>query len=300
MSAPFECGRIIRLKRRINACALVIIALLFSTLAAAAPSAEADNERIAQALDLLGLRALLEQAPAVLAVAAEAEAQFQQTPASAAKWRRELEAQLKPQLLSREAASYLRERYRADTFQQAQQRLAEPIAKRARYFDLAMTQPGAEKNLRDFLTQSELPTLHNGLNQTEVTQSAPLQANSATAASGIAARRALLMEIDAATASSLLTATLQSAIAARVRQAAGSGGVDAGLLSDEIAERQRYLAPLAVEYLLYDYRYLRDDELRAYRDLLRDEAVQWLLDVGRQAVLHAIVGEVTPPSVPPR
>lgn len=297
MSAPFECGRIIRLKRRINACALVIIALLFSTLAAAAPSAEADNERIAQALDLLGLRALLEQAPAVLAVAAEAEAQFQQTPASAAKWRRELEAQLKPQLLSREAASYLRERYRADTFQQAQQRLAEPIAKRARYFDLAMTQPGAEKNLRDFLTQSELPTLHNGLNQTGVTR---IQANSATAASGTAARRALLMEIDAATASSLLTATLQSAIAARVRQAAGSGGIDAGLLSDEIAERQRYLAPLAVEYLLYDYRYLRDDELRAYRDLLRDEAVQWLLDVGRQAVLHAIVGEVTPPSVPPR
>lgn len=268
-----------------------------------------DSEQIAQILDQLGLRALLEQVPAALTAAIEAEAQFHSTtpPSSqatspAVNWRRDLEAQLKPPALLQEVTRYLRERYRADIFQQAQQRLQEPLAKRARYFDLAMTQPGAEKNLRDFLVQNKL--LQDRLAQADPAASKSEHGDNVKDARSSAARRTLLREIDAATASSLLTATLQSVVAARVHQAAGKGGVEAAvaldpkLLEDEIAERQRYLQPLATDYLLYDYRYLRDDELRDYRDLMRDEAVQTLLDMSRQALQSAIIGGFTPPPNP--
>lgn len=293
-------GRIIRLSNRffklpllqlrVNAgmsffgALLFASAALFTTVASAAltpkPTATIENEQIAQLLDQLGVQALLAQTPAVLAAASEAETQFLGAKPQPANWRRDLETQLKPQALLQSVTNFLRERYRAETFQSAQQRLQEPIAKRARYFDLAMTQPGAEKNLKDFLIQ-------NGLMKNDPKHK--------TENENIAARRVLLQEIDTASASSLLTATLQSAIAARVRQAATRSAIDVALLSDEIAERQRYLVPLAIDYLLYDYRYLRDDELHDYRDILRDDNVQWLLDVCRQAVLMAIVGEITPP-----
>lgn len=261
---------------------------IIAPLAVAAPPSAADNEQVTQLLDQLGLRALIEQTPTVLATAIEAEAQFlHMTPQASANLRRELEARLKPPQLMQTVTRYLHDHYRADMFGQAQQRLQEPIAKRVRYFDFAMTQAGAEKNLRESLVQ------HGVANATDVGESE--------------ARRALLREIDTATASSLLTATLQSAIAARVHQAAENtaAGVDAKALAAEVAERQRYLAPLAVDYLFYDYRYLRDDELREYRDLMRDPAVQWLLDVGRESVLDAIAGGLTPsplmqPLNPPR
>jgi hypothetical protein len=276
MNGIIRIGRIIRLKRRINACALTVIAWLFAGIAVAAPTSD-DSDRIAQLLDQTGVRALLEQTPAVLAAAIEAETQFLQTSKSPppANWRRGIETQLKPQTLIQNVAHYLREHDNADIFQRAQQRLQEPLAKRARYFDLAMTQPGAEKNLREFFSLNE----HKSEDSTAE------------------ARRAVLRDIDTASATSLLTATLQSAIAARVDEAAGQGAIDADLLKDAIAERQRFLAPLTADYLLYDYRYLRDDELRDYRDLLRDDAVQALLEMSRQAVLAAIVGDVVSSSV---
>ncbi len=274
----------------------MFIALLFSTIGVAAAAPADAGEQVAPLLDLLGLRALLEQTPAVLATAIESETQIHQEVPAASTWRRELDAQLKPTLLLQAVTRYLRDHYRADVFQQAQQRLQEPLAKRARYFDLAMTQPGVEKNLRDFLQQNSASANKDPQHQSE-------RGDSATDAQVSAARRTVLQEIDAATASSLLMATLQSAIAARVQQATGNGVVDAATLDAEIAERQRYLAPLAVDYLCYEYRYLRDDELRDYRDLLRDEAVQALLAIGRQAVLtaiagDAIAGEIRPPPSP--
>jgi hypothetical protein len=309
--ATFGRGRIIRLKKRINVSALTFIALLCSTMTLAAPAPVADGEQIAQLLELLGLRALIEQTPLVLDSAIEAETRFQQagqaqsaTPQQAA-WRRELETQLKPQLMLQGVTRYLRERYRPDMFRQAQLRLQDPIVKRVRYFDFAMTQPGAEKNLREFLEQNGL--IKNGLAGTEHSQNAYAKNGSEHDASSAdehstEARRALLREIDTATASSLLTATLQSAVAARVHQAAGSGDaavlVDVKIMEEEIIERQRYLMPLAVNYLFFDYRYLRDDELKEYRDLMRTEAVQWLLDIGRQAMITAITGGVTPPPNP--
>lgn len=268
------------MKRPINACALSI-ALLLSGVGTpcfavnAAPAATAESEQVTQLLDQLGVRSLIEQTPAILAVAIEAETQFLGSKPQPANWRRELEAQLKAPLVLQNVIQFLRGHYRADTFARAQQRLQEPIAKRARYFDLAMTQPGAEKNLRDFLRQN----------------ASAQNAEKNPADNAADTRRNLLRDIDNANYSSRLMAALQSAIAARVREAAGSGAMDSALLQDEIAERQRYLQPLAVDYLLYDYRYLRDDELNDYRDLLRDDSVQWLLDICYQAIIAAIAGE---------
>lgn len=272
---------------------VVIIAQFVVINANAAPAATADNEQIAQLLDHLGVRALLEQTPTILAAAIDAETQFLATKPQPANWRRELETQLKSPLILQSVTRFLRERAlvrgdgRVDTFLRAQQRLQEPIAKRARYFDLAMMQPGAEKNLREFFSQNGLAQGSSQNKSVSAENASPFVTE---------ARRIVLREIDTASSSSLLMATLQSAIAARVRQAAGGGGVDAALLKDEIAERQRFLAPLTVDYLFYDYRYLRDDELLAYRNLLRDDSVQWLLDICQQAVLMAIVGELTPPT----
>ncbi|MFT3929437.1 MAG: hypothetical protein QM709_03970 [Spongiibacteraceae bacterium] len=294
------------MKRPINACAQLMKALLIMVgaqcfvLGAHAAPANADAEQIAQVLDLLGVRALIEQTPAILTPAIEAETQFLGSKPQPANWRRDIEAQLKAPIILQNVTRFLHERAlarkdspakansRSDIFLRVQQRLQEPIAKRARYFDLAMTQPGAEKNLRNFLAQ-------NGLGQSDAAAK-----KSEAAASGDDARRAVLREIDSASSSTLLMATLQSAIAARVRQAASGRAVDAALLQDEIAERQRYLEPLAIDYLAYDYRYLRDDELHEYRDLLRDDNVQWVLDICYQALLAAIVGELTPLPVKPQ
>lgn len=282
-----------------NVLLIAIVAQFLALGAHAAPAANADTEQIAQVLDLLGVRALIEQAPAILTTAIEAETQFLASKPQPANWRRDIEAQLKTPIILQSVTRFLHERAlsqqnslskesrRSDIFLRVQQRLQEPIAKRARYFDLAMTQPGAEKNLRNFLAQ-------NGLGQSDAAAK-----KSEHAAGGDDARRVVLGEIDSASSSTVLMATLQSAIAARVRLAAGGGAIDAALLKDEIAERQRYLTPLAIDYLAYDYRYLRDDELHEYRDLLRDDNVQWVLDICYQALLAAVVGELTPPLTPP-
>jgi hypothetical protein len=73
-----------------------------------------------------------------------------------------------------------------------------------------------------------------------------------------------------------------------VRQTAGATPTNPDLLAAELTERRHYLAPFTEDYLLYAYRYLRDDELTAYRDLLRDTQLQWLLDIGRQGLANVL------------
>lgn len=227
-----------------------------------------------QLLDWLGVLPLIDQIPLALTTALEAEAKTQKAPPEqVAAWRRQLEPRLQARRLKQDLVHYVAERYRLDTFRSADQLLQQPLAKRARYFELAMAQPGASKSLTEFRAQA-----HGEPSQT---------------------RRDLAQEIDAASASSALAAALQTAIAERVHAIAGQAANDDATLQAQIAERQRYLAPLTQQYLLYAYRYLRDDELAAYRDLLRDASVQWLLDVSRQGVL-ATLAEVKPPPDSPR
>jgi hypothetical protein len=158
--------------------------------------------------------------------------------------------------------------------------LQQPLAKRARFFDLAMTQPTAPPGLKAYRAQL---------------QTAPQPS-----------RRAIVQELDAASATSLMAAILQTGVGDRVRRSADSvtagaeGGGDAqaqqakaqprSSITQEFVERQRFLAPLTEDYLLYAYRYFKDEELIALRDLMRDAELQWLLDVSRQGLIATLEG----------
>lgn len=226
-----------------------------------------------QLLDGLGLLALLDQAPLALEMSIEAEAQLRgASPEQVAAWRRELAPRLRARQLQQDLINYVAERYRADSFQRVEQLLQHPLARRVRYFDLAMVQRGAVRNL---------PALRAAMHG----EPSPL-------------RRELMQDVDDVTATSLLAATLQTGVTERVRRAAGAPASEEGLLLAEINERQRFLAPLLADYSLYAYRYLRDDELGAYRDLLRDPQLQALLDISRLGLTAALQGEIRPPNLP--
>lgn len=233
-----------------------------------------------QLLEWLGVLALLEQTPATLALSLEAEAKFQQaSPQRRDEWRRELEPELQPAQLQKALIQYVAERYKPATFQHVEELLQQPLAKRARFFDLAMTQATAVEGLKTYRTQ---------LQATPQVQ-----------------RRAIVQELDAASATSLLVAILQTGVGDRVRRTAeadantGTGaGADAtadpqeqaSSITQEFIERQRFLAPLTEDYLLYAYRYFKDEELTALRDLMRDTELQWLLDVTRQGLIATLQG----------
>jgi hypothetical protein len=247
-------------KIRTAATTITLLFLLLSNLA------HAQNPQVLQQtqqlLDWLGVLALLEQAPATLTISLEAEAKFRQaTPQQRESWRRELEPKLKPALLQQALIRYVAERYRPETFRHAEELLQQPLARRARYFDLAMTQVSAAQglqNYRELLSTKPQPQ-----------------------------RRALIQELDAATATSLLAAILQTGVSDRVRQLA-SGADKTALSAQEFVERQRFLAPFTEDYLLFAYRYFKDEELTGYRDLMRDAELQWLLDVSRQGLIAAL------------
>jgi hypothetical protein len=251
-----------------------------NTQAVAVPPQAVQQTR--QLLEWLGVLALLEQAPATLALSLEAEAKFRQaSPQRREEWRHALEPQLQAASLQKALIQYVAERYKPATFQHATEVLEQPLARRARFFDLAMTQTNAVPGLKAYRTQL---------------QAAP-QAH----------RRAIVQELDAASAHSLLVAILQTGVGERVRRAADASSADAdaavagaaaGIAADpqeqlssiaqEFVERQRFLAPLTEDYLLYAYRYFKDEELTALRDLMRDAELQWLLDVTRQGLIAVL------------
>lgn len=249
-----------------NAATAALLALVLAGAAQAQTPQVLQQTR--QLLDWLGVLALLEQAPPTLAVSLDAEARFlQATPQQREAWRRELEPKLKPALLQQALVQYVAERYKTETFQRAEELLQQPLAKRARYFDLAMTQASAVPGLRDYRLQL---------------RTAPQ-----------AQRRAIVQELDAASATSLLAAILQTGVSERVRRVADAGDAVSSA-AQEFVERQRFLAPLTEDYLLYAYRYFKDDELAAYRDLMRDADLQWLLDVSRQGLIAVLQEQGNP------
>lgn len=253
--------------------ALPMLALLLALLLANPAQAQTPQvlQQTRQLLDWLGVLALLEQTPATLAVSLDAEAKFlQATPQQRDAWRRELEPKLKPVVLQLALVHYVAERYKPETFQRAEELLQQPLAKRARYFDLAMTQASAVQGLREYRVQL---------------QTAPQEQ-----------RRAIVQELDAASATSLLAAILQTGVSERVRRTADTSDKPSST-AQELVERQRFLAPLTEDYLLYAYRYFKDDELVAYRELMRDTELQWLIDVSRQGLI-ATLQELAPGATP--
>ncbi len=256
-------------------CALLLMSALTSVLlvsaggAAGAPTAAPAEvgapllRQSEQLLDWLGVLALLEQAPQALAYSVEAEAKFRQADsAQATLWRHQLEPRLNSPALQKSLVRYVAEHFDAQVFARADAVLQEPLVKRVRFFELAMGRPAAAASLQEFRAQL----------QREPQPS----------------RRELVRALDAASATSASVALLQTYIGESVRVAAGDKPEEASLLAAEAAERQRYLEPVTEDYLLFAYRYLRDDELAAYRDLLRDRQLQWLEGVARDGLLASL------------
>ena len=300
-----SCARVAALQRVLTMVSMALLVVMTATCAQAQVPAPAQPvasspqplmvppqvvQQTRQLLEWLGLLALLDQAPAALAVSLDAEAKFQQVPrADLRAVERALEPQLQPAQLQKALIQYVAERYQPATFKRAEELLQQPLAKRARFFDLAMTQTNAVQGLKSYRAQL---------------QAAPQPA-----------RRAVIQELDAATATSLSAAILQTAVAERVRRnvesavesaakpvpksaeegtteiatsSASETQARASTSTQEFVERQRFLAPLTEDYLLYAYRYLKDDELIALRDLMRDTELQWLLDVSRQGLIAVL------------
>lgn len=235
-----------------------------------APSAQTLAET-RQLLDWLGISALVDQVPLALTNSLETETRQRQANAQqAALWKRQLVSKYKVPALQQELLRYVAERYQADAFQRANHQLQEPLARRIRFFELATAQPSAVRGLRDF--REELKRLESKREGGEK----------------LAARRELVRALDEAAGTSVLAAALQTYIDESVRRSAGAEPSSPELLRAEMIERQRYLASFTEDYLLYAYRYLRDEELAAYRDLLGDTRMQWLLDVCRQGLIATL------------
>jgi len=256
-----------------RAASVLLLALLSLSAAHAqdiAPSAQALTAS-RQLLDWLGVSALLEQAPLALANSVETEPGFRQaSPQQAALWRRQLTARFKVPALQQDLLRYVAERYQAEAFERANAQLQEPLARRVRFFELATAQPSAVRGLREF--REELRRLEQKRD----------------AAARLAARRELVRELDTAAGTSALAAALQTYVGESVRRSAGAEPASPDLLRAEVAERQRYLAPFTEDYLLYAYRYLKDEELAAYRDLLDDTQLQWLLNICQQGLIATL------------
>jgi hypothetical protein len=250
----------------VKARALGLAALL---LWAGVPAARADSAatQARQLLEWSGALALLEQTPRVAQLSLAAEAQRRNVDAARREaWNRALAPRFEPARLQRQLVDFLAARYQSDSFARAAELLQQPLPKRVRYFELAMARAGAAAGLREFLRQSA--------------QSDP-------------ARLALVREVDSAAGDSLRMAQLQTLVARAVRRQI-EGGDDPAPLAAEVAARQRHLQPHAEQYLLYTYRYLKDEELVDYRALLEDSHLQWLRQIVAQGLEEILEGAAAP------
>ena len=216
-------------------------------------------ETTRQLLDWLGVDGVIEQTNAIAELALQSEARFRRaTPAEQAQWRRALLPRLNPTTLRERIVRATAAQVPAATLQQALTRLQMPLPRRARYFELALAQPGSATGLKDFRARFD--------------------------AEPNPARRQLAKQLVETSAAAALVACWQSAISAEVEKLAGGAPTKP---ADAVRERTLHLTPLAEAHALYTYRYFSDAELGTYRDILADDAVQAVLDASRRNLLSA-------------
>lgn len=245
-------------------CASALLALF--PIAGLAQSTPATLAVSRQLTDWLGVDALLEQTPQILAQALQAEARQRDAPAATqAQWRQALSARTQQTPLREYMARQLAQAVTPQVLQQAAAALDAPLPRRARYFDLAMAQPGAGLGFQAFRLESKT------------------QPSTATPA-----RRQLIKAIVDSNGDTLLLAQWQTTLGAAVEQVASGQAPVQRLQDDAVRERMRFLAPRAEEYALYAYRYLTDAELQTYLDQLRSAEVQQVLEVCRHHLARAL------------
>lgn len=247
---------------------LVSLSLALGLTGVASAQPQANNDALAttrQLLDWLGVDGLLEQTPQIVDQILHDEARFHDADNTRqAEWRRQLASRLNSTTLRERVARRVASETDPQTLQRALNQLQMPLPKRARYFELALTQPGAGGGFREF---------RSGL---EREPPAP-------------ARQKLIRAIAATAGTAALQAQWQTAINAEVQRLADTPPPSEHLLDDMVQERQRHLAPLAEVYALYAYRYLTDAELETYRDTLSDAAIQRVLDACRRNLAQALM-----------
>jgi hypothetical protein len=224
-------------------------------------------ETTRQLLDWLGVDALIEQTPHIAEQALLSEVRFRNASAAQqAEWRRKLAPQLNTTTLRERIVRGVAQAVDTQTLQQALTLLQMPLPRRARYFELAMAQPGAATGLKDFRTQFK--------------------------ATPNPARRQLARALVSAAGTAELLAQWQTAISIATMASAGPADASAadmtGNLQEEaVKERVRHLAPLAEAHALYTYRYLTDAELGTYRDTLGHAAIQRVIEICRRNLAQA-------------
>ncbi len=216
-----------------------------------------------QLLEWSGALALLEQVRPLAQRILEDELAQRPQPLDAQR-RRELLQRFDAKPLQQALVERIAAQLPAERLAQTRELLSQPLPKRVRFFERALTQSGVEREWQQWREQTPAPTPE---------------------------RLALLRAIDTAARDSRLAAQLQTAIERAVRQRLGRA--DDGLRAEAVAERERHLQPFTEQYLLYAYRYLRDDELQQYAQLLRDDALQQLFDAVAEGI-EAIGREPAP------
>lgn len=226
-------------------------------------------ETTRQLLDWLGVDAIIEQTPLIADQALLSEAKFREADAAqSTAWRRQLIPLLNTTTLRERIVRGVAQQVDSQTLQQALALLQMPLPRRARYFELAMAQPGSGAGLKTFREQFE--------------------------AAPNPARRQLARALVDASAGVELLAQWQTSISNAVARAADPAMTkDAGngvrkLQEDAVKERARHLAAPAEAHALYTYRYLTDAELGTYRDTLNHAAIQRILEVCRHNLAQAL------------
>ncbi|HUH37054.1 MAG TPA: hypothetical protein VL027_03810 [Spongiibacteraceae bacterium] len=180
-------------------------------------------------------------------------------------------AQVETQVVARLAAEPLRAAVEAALRElpdsaRATTLLAAELPQRVRNFDQVFGVDGAPEKFRDYRRQL-------------------------AAQPPRAARRALIAAIDTSSDTSAHAAWLQTAVEdCAARHAAAVAGTAPALAPREqrLSERETALRDMAVDLSLYSYRFLRDEELQQYLDLLRQPAVRSARETAWQALRTAL------------
>ena len=248
---------------------LIAIAACLALLAPVPASAEADVERL---MEWLGISAAARQADRIIGQNLRL---LSQPPAGEAL-SDEQQQYLHSKLSAATGADTVLANTRAYIAQhlpvssaKAERILMEPLAVRARNFDVAMEMAGSFEKFQSF---------------TEQLQDNPPPEQ----------RRALLRRLDNALRSSAIAALLQTEIEITSRLAAARLSdtskpfQDNRLSSHRQAQRRQYMAEVAMQLNLFSYRYMQDEELSQYIALLEDSSIQELLDISEQGLLQGL------------
>jgi hypothetical protein len=241
--------------------------------------AEPELERL---LELLGVSAAARQADRIieqnLTLMTQSSDGHRYSSAQLQLFRQQLLAASGSATVLASTQAYLAQNLPAESAQ-AEAILAQPIVARVRNFDVAMEMQGSFEKFQAY--------------QRELGKTPPSEE-----------RLRLIQRLDQARRSSIIAALLQTEIEASCRTlllrhshnqtSHNQTDTTVSLLpSDEVTsrrqqQRQRYMAEVVSALDLYSYRYMQDEEIKQYLELLESSSIQTLLDASIQGLRQSL------------